>query len=502
MRPTAVLATAFAALVATAGPAAAQSVVTVTGTTEGALGPTDGVTTDPDIASTLGLQDELDLSTGHVIVADLVGATPALFETTEQFWTAAGITGTPNAYEHRAYFDPNSQRYFVTADEHVAGPNRRYLAISSGVSAFGSWSAIALPATGTFTSTRLAVDSNGVYLASDNGSGTTTITAIPLLDAIAATPTAAAAVTLTVDAPDVIPAIALAGTTGTLDPELFAARASGSDGYTAIELYALTWSATGSAAIAPYTIIDLGTSFPAPPTAAVQPVAPLLAPGGAQLRDFYTNGSQFYGMAATTVDDRAGAFWFAGAVGGGPVTTGAIGALDTDVIAPAFAVDEAGDVGVIATATSQSQYPTIVVAGMSAAAFGSGGMTPLVPVSEVRIPYDCNPVDGVSSFGRYSALSPLPGANGFFGDAMTGQDPDTACAFSTQLTEFQVASSPQPPGGSGGECCAGGGGGGADPIDEVPDMDGCRVGGGSGGNAAVLLVVGVVLARRRRDRAA
>ena len=188
----------------------------------------------PILASTIGTQDQLDLSTGHVVVTPLGDDTPSLVETTEEFWSNAGITGTPNAYEHRAYFDPNTQRYFVTADELVAGPTRRYLAISASSSASGAWSAIALPATGAFTSTRVAVDSNGVYLASDNGSGTTTVTAIPLLDAIAASPTATAAVTLAVAAPDVIPAIALAADTGTLDPELFAGRATGSDGYTAI----------------------------------------------------------------------------------------------------------------------------------------------------------------------------------------------------------------------------------------------------------------------------
>ena len=232
-----------------------------------------------------------------------------------------------------------------------------------------------------------------------------------------------------------------------------------------------------------------------PPAAAVQPLAPLLDPGGAQLRDFYTNGSQFYGMAATTVDDRAGAFWFAGAVGGGPVTVGAIGLAATDVIAPAFAVDRAGDVGVIAVATSQNAYPSIVVGGMAAAAFGSGGLSPLTSVDSGGFLYDCNPVAGVSSFGRYSALAPLPDGAGFFADAMTGQDSDVACEFATQLTTFDVAAQPQQ--GSSGACCGGGGGYPIDPVDEDPDMNACNAG-GAGGGGVLLVVIGVVLARRRR----
>lgn len=495
---------------ATAAPAVADNVVSIDTTLAGTSGPTGGVTGDPDVATTAGPVDVLDVVTGEVAIRDRFGISPPVQMTTDQFWTAAGITGTPNAFEHRAVFDIASQRFFVTADELVAGANRRYLAVSDGSAAGGSWHAVALPADGVVTDTRVAVDANGVYVTGNGSDGATHVVAIPLADALATPPTLAHATALSIPELDVIPAIDAQGGKQPTDPEVLAGRGVAQGGDTTLRTYLVTWPGGGApATLATSSQVDLNAVFSPPPATASQGSgAPLLAVGGAGLRSLTSAGSQLYGLAATQVGGHAAAFWFQVDLALGAVVRDTISVPQGDLLVPALAVDTFGDIGVIGVEVMQGDmFP--VIAGRAADFSQTAVMSALQTYGGAAGTYSCNPDGGVTSFGRYASLGVDPTSGELFGDAPYVSD-GTACAFQTSLVGFYVQDArfaddfPDD-----GGVAIGGGGGGFPTGDDVPDGGGCGCSTAAPRDAAAPLLVialGALVsrsrgrARRRADR--
>ncbi len=499
MRHPEILALVLASAALAATPAGAQSIIQIEGVTPGASGPTGGVTTTPDLATAVGPADILDLSTGHVSVIALYNTTAPTQQTTEQFWTAAGITGTPNAFEHRAVYDNASGHFFVTADEHVAGANRRYLAVSEGQTAAGPWHAVVIPAAGVITDTRLAVDANGAYITGNTGSGATAIVSIPLPYALAVPQTHVHDNALAIPEPDAIPAIYAAGGKATTDPEWFAARGVAGNGNTAIRMYALQWHLGEPATLGSVQIQDLGAIYALPPATATEPGVVQLDASDASLRSLTSLGPTLYGIAATTIYGQAGAFAFSIGTGGGAIQSMPVGVAGADFITPALAVDGNGDIGVIGVITSSAIAPTVAVTGQSAQGAMNSWPTP-IPVTASQLPYTCGTGSSATPFGRYSSLVVAPtGTTGiqFYGDAMYGSD--SACGYQTAIvafdTEILAYGDDFPP---------------ADPIgaewpidpgDQSHFLDGCCS--ASGDPTSSLALVGccrLALLRRRRAR--
>jgi hypothetical protein len=478
-RRVALAATTLAVAVA-AAPATADVFVEVQHTAAGASGPTGGVTAFPDLAATIGAVDILDLSTGHVVVTDRSGSA-TLDETTEQFWTSAGIAGAPNAFEHRAFYDPVSERFFVTADELTGGANRRYLAVSAGNSAVGPWQAVALAGSAAIRDTRVAVDAASVYLTGDPGDGTTALVVIPLTDALATPPTLAHAVTLSIPEAEAIPALFPQGDTASSEAMLFAARATAPDGDMTIDIYGLF----GSGPIAQVRragFEDLGQAFPAPPATAAQPSGPDLAVGDGGLRGVVQFGNgDLFGIAETAVDGHAAAVWFAASnTGGGPVA-GVLSAADADVLAPSLTVDGDGDIGIAAEQTSTTQPVFGLVAGLASQGYFAGAAPATFPVVGDAAAASCGSAPGVTAFGRTTAISVDPVDGMLFADTMAFQTATPACGFVTALSSFDIADLPNQTG----------------PGLQIPG--GCNAGGGAGG-AGGGVVAAAMLARVRRSR--
>ncbi len=453
----------------------------------GLSGPTDAVTPFPDLATTVGPDDILELSTGRVVVRSLDGSAIAVDETSEQFWTAAGITGTPNAFEHSALYDPVTARFFVTADEHVAGANRRYLAVSASNSAAGEWNAVALSGSAAVLGTRVGIDARGLYVTGDPGDGTTSVITIPMADVLSLSQVNAT--TATFPAAGIIPAVYPQGDFYTGNSfSLFARRGSGENGHTVIEIW------TAADPFDPFGRIDLGSAFPPPPATAMQPNGPALPVGDGRLASFIVNGpDQMYGIAETEVDGHAAALWFFGGLGGQGMQTGTLAFPDTDVIAPSLTSANGDSIGMAAEQTSATQPPRglISVASFSTTDFGA---TTAFTVGSAPAP-GCGSAT-TTAFGRTTAIAAVqPGTSGpaaeYLADTMGVAGAAPACGFVTELDYFNLLDEPLPasdsPAGLGGAqaqgctCAAGHG---------APDAGG-----------VVLAALTVAAARRRRRRA-
>nr|HEX4318536.1 hypothetical protein [Kofleriaceae bacterium] len=434
-------AAAVATLLAAAGPVAADTVVYTGYEQPGTAGPVAGaVASDPDVASAIGPTDILDIVTGQLVSRDPYQQRPPLATSTEQFWTESGISGTPNAYEHRALYDASSGRFFVTADEHVAGANRRYLAVSATSGANGGWQAVALPVDGVVTNTRVAVDSNGVYITGDAADGTTHVVVIPLADALASPPSLAHLATFVAPDPGVIPAIDLASVSKLpTDPEYLAARGIGTSGDTTLRTYYIAWNGTGGAPLLEQNLAtDLEAVFPPPPPTALDGGGTLVSTGGSELRSLIANGSVLTGLAATQVNGHAGAFWFQYDPSQ-PIPTRQTIAPDPgcDLLLPTLGADSIGDLGIVGVETQGGTPGMRVVATGSSIYAGAPTLTGLQTIATSTASYTCNPDGGVSSFGRYASIGADPSSGGLFADVPFSSD-GSPCAFQTLLFDFGV----------------------------------------------------------------
>ncbi len=422
--------------------------VTINASFDGQGGPIGTAQTAPDVGGAAAIAQVLDAVSGAVTVRDAVTTQPIVSFTAAQFWNAAGIAGTPNAFAQRAVFDPISQRWYVSAEEAKSGPNRVYLAISASNDATGAWKSLALPAqSAMIANTRLAVDSAGVYLTGDVA-GTGVVMALPIADLTwsgSAAPSAANLNVLPTATTGVVPAIDPSDSVQS-DRRFFIARDVAANGDTAIDVYALRWTGTQASLVA-LTPVDFGTTLSPPSRGAVQPApGPALAVGSGALANATANNGVIAGIAMTEAAGELGAWWFE--LYADPSTdsppneqqTGFISDPSADLLAPAIAIASDLSIGVVVGRTSATDAPGIYVTGQG---IGDdyGTMRGLVQVRPGVAPYSCAPVGGTSAYGRYSSIAST--ATGFWAVAQFGASA-TACTFGTTWINFSLPSSFHP----------------------------------------------------------
>lgn len=450
-----------------------------------------------------GADQELDVVAGAVTMRDVNGYALAT-STADAFWTAAGITGTPAASAQHAIFDAANQRWYVSAEQATTTtPNQIYVAISQSGDVMSSWKAIALPPQAAMiTNTHLAVDAAGVYVTGDMA-GQSIVMALPLEDLQwtgSAGPTANHLNVLTVPHSGLVPAI---------DPNealiswsrMFIARDVLASGNTAIDVYRLSWDGSvlgtqQTATLSEPDVVDLGIPYQAPSRPAVQPSpSPRLDPGTGALASASSDGHHVVGVATIMQSSHLATLWFELDVD--PSTPTIKPQLDqqgvvedsADLIAPAIAMDSDGSFGLVMVRVSALDPPAIAVTGQGNGD-GPGSMRALVIQPNSGEAYSCNPVSGVSAFGRYSSI--VSTAGGFSAVAQTGAS-RTNCAFRTSWVNFQVPSSvvPPNPGGDGAD-----GGFGDQQTSPPAGCGGCASAGGA--LAWPVGLVGLALLRRRR----
>jgi hypothetical protein len=128
--------------------------------------------TTPDVGGGASDGALVEVVSGFVTIRDGTGHVRAS-STADAFWTAAGITGTPNAFAQHAVFNASNQRWYLSAEQATAGtPNAIYLAVSASRDPTGPWKAVAMaPGSAQIANTHLAADACGVYLTGDTATG-------------------------------------------------------------------------------------------------------------------------------------------------------------------------------------------------------------------------------------------------------------------------------------------------------------------------------------------
>ena len=388
-------------------------------------------TTTPDVGSVEGdnyctvntpvCSGVIDLVSDAVTFRDAITHDVISSSTADAFWTAAGVAN-PAAFAQRGVLDRLTNRYYLTAEENVPGPNRIYLAISATWDALGPYKTVTLPAQSEHLSnTHVAVDRNGVYItadASDHG----VVMAMPIADvAWAGTPPTAAHLNVATTARmGLVPAASYTST----DDVVFVSRDPA-----AIALYPLTWSGT-SATVGEALTASLGTTFVLPTRTAPQPdSAPRLDPGNGAIFAASSSNGIIAGIATTEVAGRLAALWFTVARDGQLQQVGTIADPNADLLTPSISIN--GDtLGVVATSVSETEFPSIVVTGRTADN-DPNTMRTLVVARAGQAAYSCAAVAGVSGFGRYSSIS-----SGFIAAAPLGGGSE--CAFSTAWVRFDI----------------------------------------------------------------
>jgi hypothetical protein len=466
----------------------------------------------PDPGGAAAILDVLDMVSGAVTIRD--GGTGQLVSTSsaDAFWTAAGIPGTPAAFAQHAIFDPESQRWYASAEQATAGaPNQIYVASSLTYDVRSPWKAIALPAqAATITNTHLAVDPAGLYITGDIG-GHSILMALPLEDLQwtgTGAPTAAHSNVFSVARAGLVPAID--GWDNVFaDSRMFVARDVAANGDTAIALYRLSWqgSVLGTqtrATLAAPEVVDLGAAYAVPSAPAQQPSpGPALDAGNGELANASASGGSIVGIATTEQAGRLAAMWFVisadpstPGIASSVVQEGVIGDPAADLIVPAIAFGTDNSIGVVVVRTSAVEPPAVYVTGQG---YGdeTGAMRPLVLARAGSAPYSCAPVGGVSSFGRYSSLAGT--ATGFWAVAQYGAS-SADCGYATTWVNFDVPSMIPPGGGGGDDFFGDDAGSHGDPVQSTKvGCAGCSSS-GTGGAALPCLFVAVGLCARRRRR--
>ncbi|MGE5181547.1 MAG: hypothetical protein ACM31C_05780 [Acidobacteriota bacterium] len=443
----------------------------------------------------------IDVVSGLVAVRDETGHLLTSW-TSDAFWNAAGVAGTPNAVAQHAVFNALNQRWYVSAEQATTGtPNQIYLAVSASYDATGPWKAVTLPPQASpIRDTHLAVDACGVYLTGDTSAGGVVL-ALPLADlqwTAPDAPTAAHLNVLPTARGGVVPAIDAWNQIAS-DARMFVGRDVTASGTTAIDVYRLSWTgslctATGPAQIGSPSTVDLGVAYALPGRAAVQPSpAPGLQAGSGALANADSRSGTIVGIATTEIGGQLGAVWFQiyadpSTPGIGPdlLQSGTLVDPSADLLVPAIATATNG-FGIVYVRTSSQDPPSIYV---TAQATGDPPGTLREPVlaRAGAATYSCAATAGVSAFGRYSSI--VGTATGFWAVAQLGASA-TECAFATAWVNFDVI--PNPSGGDPGPV--------ADDswnADHPPQHAGCGGCSSSGDPGGVLVLLAIVACTRRR----
>src|SRR5262249_48828499 len=108
-----------------------------------------------------------------------------------QFWLSAGATPQGNITDPRVLFDPESERWFAVEMDFSFGPDPSayLLAVSETSDPMQGWQAFEFGQ--TFDFPQLGINSDGIYLVSNAGTGETEVVVIPKGDLLATPPTVA-----------------------------------------------------------------------------------------------------------------------------------------------------------------------------------------------------------------------------------------------------------------------------------------------------------------------
>lgn len=407
-----------------------MGIVVIDQIVEAQRGPTDSVVSESDIGSAASDSFLLDVTNGHIGITNLTTRSHTV-QTSEAFWTAAGVTGTPGAFEMRAIFEPTYQRWVISGDEHITGANRRYLAVSESSNPTGAWHALELGPDGVILDTQLAVDKNGVYLTGQRAAGGSVLVTYPAADLFTNAPTAAHAQTFAIPEDHAVPTTDIDDTKAPTDPAFVVAR----QGDRTIQLYNVTWSGAVAALSAPRGI-DLGVDVVPPPDTAAQPDpgAPI-AVGGNALRTAQSLHDHLYTVALTTFAGHSAAVWLELETTVGTVFTEEQLAIpDGDVLAPTIGVGVFGEVGLAVTATSVTQAPFVTVAGRDSVSGGSL-LSSLATANTGQAPFTCS----TGGFGRTSSLSYDPISEKFWVDSPYSVS-SSDCLFGSLWVQFDPES--------------------------------------------------------------
>ena len=138
---------------------------------------------EPDVSGAAGPNSYAEFVNGAFGVFSKTAGTITAQSTDQAFWENAGISASTlssGASNPRLIYDPNSGRWFATEITNNATANNILLAISTGSDPSpvpGNWSAVSFASAasgsaypyGSFPT--LGIDANGLYIATDNYSG-------------------------------------------------------------------------------------------------------------------------------------------------------------------------------------------------------------------------------------------------------------------------------------------------------------------------------------------
>ena len=423
--------------------------------------------------------------------------------TADAFWTAAGIAGTPAAVAQHAFFDPQTQRWYATAEQATTGPNRIYIASTESWEPMATWKAIALPPqAAAITNTHVAVDPAGLYITGDSG-GQSIVMAVPLQDlkwSGTGAPTAAHLNVFTLARTGVVPAIDPLDTI-LHESRFFLARELGA-GTTKIDVYRLDWNGSvldtqTTAVMSAATVVDLGVAYPAPSRPAQQPPpGPWLDAGNGALTSASATIGYIAGIAESEQNGHLAPMWFelsaSASTPGAPIQVvqhGVVTDFTRDFIAPAIAIESYGTLGIVMVGTDVNEPPSIYLAGQGPYD-PRGSLRQIVLGRAGTAPYSCAPIGAVSQFGRYSTISST--GSGFWAIAQVGAS-TTDCEYHTAWLSFDVPS-PSHTGDPGGWADGGFG----DHPSSHPFGCGCASSSGEQPIAGALLLAAIVFRRRRR----
>jgi hypothetical protein len=151
----------------------------------------------PDTMGAMGNNNYAEMINGAFGVYNRNGTLAAPIESDIQFWKNAGAPTAANASgDSRVLFDPQSQRWFVSAFTGEAVNNNIMVAVSQTADPTGPWKSVVFPGstTGSFADyPTLGLDANGVYIGTHNfgSTFTTSLFSIPKADLLGSTPTTA-----------------------------------------------------------------------------------------------------------------------------------------------------------------------------------------------------------------------------------------------------------------------------------------------------------------------
>jgi hypothetical protein len=170
---------------------------------------TGGGYAPPDNSGGVGPDSIVSLMNGVFVVRNKTDGSVVKAVSGQEFWGDAGITlgdgpGSTflGAFNQRIIYDPTESRWIAAAVSGESVDNKVLLARSESSNPAGAWKAVSIPGNvggdGKFADyTRLGVDANGVYIATDNytsltgGFDSQSVFSLPKADLMASTPSLA-----------------------------------------------------------------------------------------------------------------------------------------------------------------------------------------------------------------------------------------------------------------------------------------------------------------------